>query len=225
VTGYSRGAAVGNLLGSMVNEEFGAENCFTYTFATPTTIRSEEANKNSTNIFNVVNSSDMISILPPVSLNFYRAGTDYIVQGNEKITTALTEAIAVIGPVVTDIKTYYEKKFSLNGAGIDEETGSTIYDISKELVVILDNNQENKDLSGLYKYLFMSSESELYPIISTLFSLIGHEDFSIEELLTQHTPLAYVPLLGLNAEDVSNFLASLGLKSTYEVNIDDLLIS
>ena len=74
ITGYSRGAAVANVLGAQLTERFGEESVFVYTFATPRTVRGEF--KAYSNIFNIVNPADLVTYLPLPQWGFQRYGTD-----------------------------------------------------------------------------------------------------------------------------------------------------
>ena len=74
ITGYSRGAAVANILGARLSERFGEENVFAYTFATPRTVRGEFEPHG--NIFNIVNPADLVTYLPFPQWGFKRYGVD-----------------------------------------------------------------------------------------------------------------------------------------------------
>ena len=87
VTGFSRGAAVANVLGASLTDRFGDENVFVYTFATPRTVRGDFASYD--NIFNVINPADIITYLPLPQWGFERYGTDIILPVDD---AALDEA-------------------------------------------------------------------------------------------------------------------------------------
>lgn len=73
-TGHSRGAAIANILGSRYekNDEF---KSFTYCFATPLTTTAENAAE-STTVFNIINTDDLVTELPLRAWGFKRFGTD-----------------------------------------------------------------------------------------------------------------------------------------------------
>lgn len=77
ICGYSRGAAVSNLLGARLNEEsgIGKDNIYVYTFATPRTVQDSRA-AFTDNIFNIISETDCVPRLPPESWGFTRYGTD-----------------------------------------------------------------------------------------------------------------------------------------------------
>ena len=66
ISGYSRGAAVSNLTSAFLSQEGLApdEWIFAYTFATPRTVRGEQAGSHS-QIFNLVNVADLVPQVPP----------------------------------------------------------------------------------------------------------------------------------------------------------------
>ena len=97
-TGYSRGAAVANLLAARVNKELPGlerENVFVYTFATPVALGPQDYpdlqqdydnNHNAdgslkeswgeSNIFNIISSGDIVPHLLPEEWSFHRNGND-----------------------------------------------------------------------------------------------------------------------------------------------------
>lgn len=77
VVGFSRGAAIANLLGARLNLESSVpkDNIFVYTFATPCTVY-DRANCFMDNIFNIVSEIDAVPRVPICSWGFTRYGTD-----------------------------------------------------------------------------------------------------------------------------------------------------
>ena len=77
VVGFSRGAAIANLLGARLNLESAVpkDNIFCYTFATPCTVY-DRANCFMDNIFNIVSEIDAVPRVPICSWGFTRYGTD-----------------------------------------------------------------------------------------------------------------------------------------------------
>lgn len=89
VSGFSRGGAVSGLTGAWFNDntsELSArginlknEDIFTYTFEAPTSIlKSVNEQKNYTNIFNIINPNDFITMMPFEGWGFTRPGIDYV---------------------------------------------------------------------------------------------------------------------------------------------------
>ena len=73
-TGHSRGAGVANLLGAAYSSAYGQSNVFVYGFATPLVVdRITDLRKDDyLNIFNILNASDAVCIVPP---GFFRFGS------------------------------------------------------------------------------------------------------------------------------------------------------
>lgn len=65
VTGHSLGGAACNVLAKKLNESYGSKNVFAYTFASPTTAFSDSDIGESGNIYNVLNSEDVVPLVPP----------------------------------------------------------------------------------------------------------------------------------------------------------------
>lgn len=76
ISGHSRGGALANLAGAKYSN-YDEYKTFTYTFAAPF-VTDEETISDYKNIFNVINSDDLISNIPPQSLGFKRYGHDVV---------------------------------------------------------------------------------------------------------------------------------------------------
>lgn len=77
LTGYSRGGALSNVLASRIPDQLNInpKNIYAYTFEAPRGI--EKSNlKNYKNVFNIVNSYDIVQALLPEKYNLYREGID-----------------------------------------------------------------------------------------------------------------------------------------------------
>ena len=79
VSGYSRGGAVSNLLGTLIMSDldidYSEDNVYVYTFEAPAPMALENVG-NYHNIWNVINSGDLITKIPPKEYGLYRAGQD-----------------------------------------------------------------------------------------------------------------------------------------------------
>ena len=149
VTGYSRGAAVANILAAKLTDRYGAESVFGYTFATPRTVRGDYPAYG--NIFNIVNPADIITYLPLPQWGFERYGTDIVLpvddeslldaakaayrtmpghggvlpvtEGGSASAAALAEAFAALQP---DLSSFKEKHaFAHPGIAEEDEAGMT----------------------------------------------------------------------------------------------------
>lgn len=89
ITGHSRGGAIANLLAADLSNRAGGvsllahrDNIYTYTFASPTTTRISDCHDNRySNIFNIINPSDIVPDLPFSSWGFNRYGTTLMLPG------------------------------------------------------------------------------------------------------------------------------------------------
>ncbi|MBR5388768.1 MAG: hypothetical protein IK147_04850 [Clostridia bacterium] len=78
LTGYSRGGGIANALaGAIMEGDFPAkkENVYVYTFAAPKAMAKTNVKKYK-NVFNIINSADMVCCLTPESFDLYRNGID-----------------------------------------------------------------------------------------------------------------------------------------------------
>lgn len=77
VVGFSRGGAISNDLGHLINSGLGVskDNVFVYTFAAPNTVN-DKSWVFYDNIFNIVSEMDVVPRVPPRAWDFRRFGTD-----------------------------------------------------------------------------------------------------------------------------------------------------
>ena len=195
VTGYSRGAACANLLGFLINSELGWENSYIYTFATPTTIR-REPNTRCDNIFNIINSADTVTKLPLENLGYRRLGTDIILEGDVNYAKTVEEWLATLNPLAVSISDFYNKKYSVYGAGTDDN-GATLYDMMEALASALTtmDGTGNIKTSGLVKILQIGDESDLVPVRNIVSHLLEDNGAGFTRVFSQHMPAVYQELL------------------------------
>ena len=84
VTGYSRAAAIANIVGADMTDygPFGMENTFVYTFATPRTTQ-ETTLAQYANIYNIVGKMDPVPMVPMADWGFKRYGNDLYTPAHE----------------------------------------------------------------------------------------------------------------------------------------------
>lgn len=87
ITGHSRGAAEGDILGKVFEDRYretGSIKPYTYTYGTPTTttLSKAEAEKYQT-IFNICNTDDLVTHVPPTAFQFQHYGKDIWVSVND----------------------------------------------------------------------------------------------------------------------------------------------
>lgn len=78
ISGFGRGAAIANIIGTYFENDPDVIP-FTYTFAAPNTTTSPEAQLYRT-IFNIINTDDMTTLIPPAAWGFTRFGQDMAVS-------------------------------------------------------------------------------------------------------------------------------------------------
>lgn len=76
ITGYSRGAAVANIVAALISEKSISDDemIYAYTFATPATVQAEQSKKHF-NIFNILQYGDIVTHVPLKGWGFERYGT------------------------------------------------------------------------------------------------------------------------------------------------------
>ena len=187
-TGFSRGAACANLLGVLYNNEYGSSNGFIYTFATPNTIRSASVCSDGSNIFNVLNPADVVTMVPPVEMGFFRAGTDIMLPDTNHYATGIKQMLSSVTTVATGIKSYYEDKHSLVQPGLDPENGMSVYDLFEQLANVAGGGDVMAALRVLSQ---IQRGSDLYPFFSLAITLSAGS----ESITSQHQPNTYIGLL------------------------------
>ncbi len=178
ICGHSRGAACANLLGVLLDEERGPEDV--YTFATPATVRGAALEKDYPNVFNLLNPCDAVTLVPPLSLGYGRAGQDVVLPNSRETAESLKQAMAALDALTPSISAYYELRHSLTGPGLSDE-GMTVF----ELMCLLAGGFEGS-AAALPE---IAPDSDLAPL--TGMSAVGND----ASLLMQHMPLTYQTLM------------------------------
>lgn len=182
LSGHSRGAAVANLLAVLLNQVYDSSKIFAYTFACPQTLKTS-LNFTDFNIFNFVNTSDIVPYLPLSFWGFKRAGKDIFLDEDfldgfsdfnssdfsssfsskssslnaEKINEFLTS----ISKICPSVNSYYNEKHSLVSRGLSED-GLSVYEVSLALSTQLSkfsvNNLAFSDLQDFENLSDLSDE-------------------------------------------------------------------
>ncbi|MBQ1846888.1 MAG: hypothetical protein II135_02680 [Clostridia bacterium] len=185
VCGHSRGAAAANLLGVLLDREYGKERVYAYTFATPYTVRGAAAEIEYDNIFNFINPDDIVTYIPPSEYGFKRAGRDIILPSGGENADVI-KALSDITKVVPDIRSYYENRYSLTGPGLSED-GSTVY----ELFV----NTITGFVDGTYdiEIPMIMPTSDLYPVMQLFYKF--YKIKTMMAIRNAHEPDTYLALI------------------------------
>ena len=198
ITGFSRGAATANLLGTLYNKDFGTANGFIYTYATPNTIRNNSS-VSAANIFNIINPADPVTMVPFKSLNYKRAGTDIVLadsQGLKAVTTSLISHLDDLASV--GIKNMYETKYKLEGPGTDPVNGTTVFEFIDSISTSL-GDMSQIDTTALYpvlsKVMSISPDSTLAPFRDFVIEALSMDSSKLNDIALQHKPVTYANLL------------------------------
>lgn len=208
VTGHSLGGATANALTKALNDEYGIENVFSYTFAAPRPYTVWDAAKvnNVYNIYNVVNNEDLVPKLKNVwtlqrvgsDRYFHRDSTDGFYE-NFKLLTGLDFAVAgENGGIASahDAATYMAYVLSrTNGIVSPVQTSPYIvvriacpvdvevYDSNNQVVgQIRDNQVITSSSDKIYAY---AEGDEKYLV------LIGEDDYTIKLVGTDTGTMTY----------------------------------
>lgn len=175
VTGYSRAAAVSNLVGAALNARVGAKNVFAYTFATPTTTTNSitDTAANNKNIFNIIHYGDLVTMLPLETWGYGRYGLDLYFRSETSQTkyaenqAFLTKVNALIGGREAYYKNGYQK---LLMAYFEQQYGKAAANKSAVILAGLPEPQvTHTSLGGMGSTIY-----SLYALLNTLnFSEIG----------------------------------------------------
>ena len=173
--GHSRGGAVANLLASYADgasDEYdaiaSASDVRAYTFATPNCTSSDDARDDAySNIFNIINPSDLIPQLPLSSWGYSRYGRDVVLPVDDSDTYEMN---------VNEMRDAYEKTM-----------GTEYHDVSDNEKTVLNFVNEIGDE-------FDSFDEFVSPIgIAKIIPLIVQSD--IPKLLVSHYPNTYIAWL------------------------------
>ena len=190
VCGHSRGAACANILGLLLDSRYGKENVYVYTFATPATRRGEQISNDCDNIFNVINSGDIVTALPLAAWGFSRFGKDILLSADDAAEKRVSECISVLLTLAPTVSSYYGDRHSLTSAGLSED-GITPFDL---IVALLGQIGKVSEVESIPIYL-ISSDSDLYPLLKL--AERGAEDHGalFAAMLTEHLPGTYFHMI------------------------------
>ncbi len=215
VTGHSRGAACANVLGALLTDLYGEDNVWCYTFATPTTVRGEYKQYN--NIFNYINTCDIVPYLPLPQWGFERYGTDIpmdagsltaeqnekvqaallsygdsmtwsVMKGGRKEVEAFVEALASLGT----IHDLYNTRWSTMHAGkaAEGEEGLT----AREFMLSLTDSLTDSPGAVVVRLArYQANHTAFEPIVRQLISMITSG--SIASVGVMHMPNTYRALM------------------------------
>ena len=195
ITGFSRGGACANLLGLLFRASHKIANTYVYTFASPNTINKELSASfdENTNVFNIVNKSDVITYIPFSSLGLKRLGTNIYVDFDKTISSKISSTISKVSLFLPSIYEYYTGKHSLIKRGKSDD-GVSFYDCMCIISTLIINDEESEKYS-IDKTIFLgiSKESDLYVLVSLFTS--NNQSNVLDDFQTNHNILTYQTLL------------------------------
>lgn len=191
VCGHSRGAACADLLGALLDDAYGTDGIYVYTFATPGTVRGEMLNREYPNIFNFINPLDVVPRLPLVQWGYGRLGTDIILDADPAGAAALDLSMETLAGMAGSISEYYGLRHSFTGPGAGEP-GMTGFELMSSLVTSLTGMGMDGVKMNMQGMELISAESDLYPVLMLLAGLNGEHG---RQVLMQHMPDTYSALI------------------------------
>ncbi len=194
VCGHSRGAACANLLAMLLNAELGEENVLAYTFATPNTFRGDNPGADCSNIFNVINSGDLVTKLPLEGWGYYRLGTDITLEGGADTEADANGAAGTLLSVAPSIDAYYNVRRSLTEAG-EADDGVTAFELMLVVARALTGLGSGKTDISVASLGDFSAESDFAPLFELLESAGENGGEGFARALAQHLPAKYLELM------------------------------
>ena len=145
------------------------------------------------NIFNLVNPCDIVTMLPPPTLGFGRAGRDIVLPNSRDAAQALSDGIASLSALIPSIGDYYTLRHSLTGSGLSED-GLTAYEF---LCAAAGAFSEGGGVSLITDGmpLTVAPDSDFAPLMALL---AGSGDAGSSQALNvamQHMPVTYMALM------------------------------
>ncbi|MBE7051813.1 MAG: hypothetical protein E7395_04505 [Ruminococcaceae bacterium] len=130
ICGYSRGAAVANLLAEKYcSKKIG--DIFAYTFATPNTTTAKTSDLYGNGIFNIINPYDTVTSIPPVEWGFGKFGTNIVFPLHDN-----SEDVKIL---YENVGSYYE---SLTGKTISYTDGDVIKSLTDAILSLTNGRGE-----------------------------------------------------------------------------------
>lgn len=172
ICGHSRGGSVANLTGLIYNNLRDPALNYTYAIApsltmhTPADRSIQVPEFYSDNIFNVVNSADLVTVVPLKSMGFYRPGNDVVINAASGLNRLLTRTEQKLASMCTSVSSYYNDRHSLKSAGLSDD-GITLFELMTQAVgtAFMPGVDMSNIMNSEFVKLIMgiSYDSDLYP--------------------------------------------------------------
>jgi len=241
ITGYSRGAAVANLTAQKIVDNskligYKKVRVGAYTFATPRTTTNANAHGKKYNcIKNYINTEDVVTLVPPITMGFERFGEDkeFTITGNTKLETAYKKLsgsdyntaggdviIGTIEAMVTDRNNLYSADGMEDNYYKIENTDKSVVEASRESFINsykkvgLENCLKESQIvyneqTSTYAWICYITDSVLLGVFPKVASQIGSGNIT--------SALNYVGLLNntRHKDSVSAILSAVISNKTY----------
>lgn len=172
ICGHSRGGSVANLTGLVYNNLRDPALNYTYAIAPSLTMHTP-ADKSiqvpefyTDNVFNVVNSADLVTVVPLKSMGFYRPGNDVVINAASGLNRLLTRTEQKLASMCTSVSSYYNDRHSLKSAGLSDD-GITLFELMTQAVgtAFMPGVDMSNIMNSEFVKLIMdiSYDSDLYP--------------------------------------------------------------
>ena len=196
VCGYSRGAACANLLGMLLNASVGKDCVYVYTFATPATVRTDDVGVVCDNLFNHINTGDLVPAVPLASWSYRRLGSDILLGGDDESVERRDCVVDALSAVAPSVSAYYCDRHAPDRAGLSEN-GITAFElmlaVSRNILSSPAADDSGPSLGEMGA--FLSPDSDLYPLYELLRKGAEEEGAGFAAVLRQHLPSVYFGLL------------------------------
>ncbi len=202
ICGHSRGGACANLLGMLLNAVYGTERVYTYTFATPATVRTDNVGTDCKNIFNVINPSDLVIHVPLSAWGYHRLGTDILLPADAETAAHTEKVVHTLSGIAPTVSQYYEERHSLTSPGLSEY-GLTTFEVMLTLVRSMLSGSEGTDssdassapASGGLDLSAVPENSDFGPLVVLLKNASADGGAAATKVLSQHLPALYLYLM------------------------------
>lgn len=201
VTGYSRGAACANLVGLLMDNHYGGDRLYVYTFATPRTVRGAYAGDRYGNIFNIVFETDVVPRVPLAAWGFERAGTDITLPGKASDVKRLENGLNTLLALAPTVGDYYHLKHSLAGPGAAEDGVSAfafMTGLIDDVSGLLGGGASNGLMSKLMDMIKLNTD--FTPFLSLLLTLSMNDMALLKSVGMRHMPETYAAQLSAYIE-------------------------
>lgn len=234
VCGHSRGAAVANILGMTLDDLYGGENVYVYTFATPTTFRGEDGITGYENIFNFINPADVVPHLPLEGWGFGHVGIDLVLPNEQESIDRINGAMIDFIGTAPSIDSYYNDRHSLTGSDKDVDVSVakdcyTTYQImlamASSMTGVSFEGNGNLNMADMYEIMDASehgSESIYAGLFSRLEKVIGRDGSWGVDIFGQHMPMTYTALIDAYGSILEQFPSMITPKMLSGRNLMDL---